>query len=359
MILELLKVGKYKGKEITSEMLDEIVKNFQGRVPVTPGHEFADYSPALAWVEKVWRDGSSLYGEINPTFLLHDLFELGLYGNWSVGIKHDPDKGYYLHHVALLGAMPPAIKDLQVVALNDDEAVEKFEFQEKPEYKSFFNKNLPIAPPDTEWDADAAKKRLVDRGGFELLRRCCLAVDVSEGDLPEALYRYKFPVCDIVDGKVQIVPKAVATAAAYLAGARGVRVSPELAKVVEPLVRELQEKIRKKKEGEQNMADQIQALEEELKKAKEEIARMKAEQKKAKMLALADAAQGRIPKEALDKLLRVVEALPVEQEIQLSDEESKDVLDVLIDVVRAIPLPTQEGMVVFKDEEDDKINWKL
>jgi len=358
VILEILRVGSYGGKNITPEILDQVVKNFKGRVPVTPGHELADHVPALGWVERVERKGDRLYAEISPNFLIKDLFELGLYGNWSCGLKLNDEGEYYLHHLALLGAVPPAIKDLAIVSLGDAVNVECYALADEPEWKSFFDFDWPIADLDTEWDADEAKKRIMEKGGPALLRRCCLAVDVSDGDEPEALYRYAFPVCDIVDGRVRIVPKAVATAQAYLHGARGVRVSEALARVVRPLVEKLQERIRKKREeeGEKEMSDRVAELEQKLAQAREQLARLQAERKEAKLKELARAAEGRIPKAAVDKLLVLADALNLETEVKLSDRTCS-ALDLLLEVVSAIPLQTREGAVIFKDEEE--IKWKL
>lgn len=357
MILELLRVGSYAGKAITPEILDQVVKNFRGRVPVTPGHDLADHMPALGWVERVWREGESLYGEVNPNFLIKDLFDLGLYGHWSCGLKLG-DEGYYLHHVALLGAVPPAIKDLAIVALGDFADVEQYALAEEPEWKSFFDFDWPVADLDTEWDAEEAKKRIVEKGGWELLRRCVLAVDVSDGNTPEAFYRYAFPVCDIVDGRVKIVPKAVATAQAYLHGARGVKVSPALAKVVAPLIERLQKRIQEKreKEGEKEMSERILDLEQKLAQAQEEIARLMAERKAAKVQELRYAAEGRIPQAVLDKLILLADALT--GEVKLSDGETKQAIDLLIEIVRSIPKPTREGAVTLLDKEEE-IKWKL
>jgi hypothetical protein len=127
--------------------------------------------------------------------------------------------------------------------------------------------NLPIAPPDTEWDADAAKRRILEKYGYRGLREFSLYYDESEGKekdeetgLVKNLNAYKFPVVDIIDGEPHIIPKAVATGLAFIAGARGARVPEDIARAVRPKLERLRERIQKEKEKAE-MAETLESQE--------------------------------------------------------------------------------------------------
>jgi len=127
MIIELARVGNHNGIELTKKELEEVVKNFKGEVPVVLGHTYADFMPAFGWVKRVWLEGDSLMGEVELSEDLKEAYELGLYKKWSVGLRPS-ENGYYLHHLAFLGAVPPRIKDLKVVNLSDNNKLIKLEF---------------------------------------------------------------------------------------------------------------------------------------------------------------------------------------------------------------------------------------
>jgi hypothetical protein len=83
--------------------------------------------------------------------------------------------------------------------------------------------NLPLADRDREWDGDAADKRVRVWAGAE--------------DEPNQKYRdvhvwydrekknnftaYKLLIADVVDGRIEAVPRAVMAAAAVMQGSRG------------------------------------------------------------------------------------------------------------------------------------------
>lgn len=83
--------------------------------------------------------------------------------------------------------------------------------------------DLPLAPRDREWDGAAAEKRVREWAGAE--------------DEPNAKYRdahlwydserkgnftaYKMLYADVVDGRLQAVPRGIMAAAGVLDGARG------------------------------------------------------------------------------------------------------------------------------------------
>lgn len=83
---------------------------------------------------------------------------------------------------------------------------------------------LPSASADHQWDGAGARDRLLVHAGGDLskpavqakYKKCFLAMD---GD-PAAKSSYKLPFCDVIDGKVHVVPKGLAAAKAALHGAR-------------------------------------------------------------------------------------------------------------------------------------------
>jgi len=90
-------------------------------------------------------------------------------------------------------------------------------------FKSMAANDLPLAPHDAAWDAQAATARVKAWSG---------ATDEPNAKYAEAFFgfdaayaddfaAYKLPYADIIDGKLMAVPRGVFAAAAALAGARG------------------------------------------------------------------------------------------------------------------------------------------
>lgn len=78
--------------------------------------------------------------------------------------------------------------------------------------------DLPLAEPETPWNSAAARARVrAWAGGDDLdaakYRKAFLWYDEAEPDL---LGSYKFPIADVVDGKLVAVPRAIFAAAARL-----------------------------------------------------------------------------------------------------------------------------------------------
>lgn len=118
----LAKVGNFGGQEVTEEYLAEISKNFTGNVPVVldlkghPKGEILNY-PKMGEVITVWLDNSILYGVLELQPVLAGAMDGGYYDSWSIGAKQNSSGEFYLHHLALLGEMPPAIKEVRETVL--------------------------------------------------------------------------------------------------------------------------------------------------------------------------------------------------------------------------------------------------
>lgn len=122
------------GKTVTKSMLGEIVKQFSNdsRPPITLGHPGpgADKVAALGRVDNPRTEPSrrvpgksELVVELHYTPELEVLEDQGKFEGFSAGIYPTQDgKGYYLHHVAALGQLPPAADTatLDLVELSSD-----------------------------------------------------------------------------------------------------------------------------------------------------------------------------------------------------------------------------------------------
>lgn len=349
--LELARTGLWGSTEsatpLTLQDLQEVVETFTPDVPVTLGHQLADWMPAFGWVREVWIgiNGDVLHGKVELSDTLADAYDNGLYRKWSIGIKRRPDGKMYLHHLAFLGSVPPKVKGLEAIIKASDVDDRWVNMADNElTIKSFAKTDWPIADPDTEWDAEKAKSRIMDKYGAETLAECCAAVILQDGEkYPQALSRYKFPFCDVVNGKVQIIPKAVSAGIAYLNGARGVEVDKKLAEVVRPVLdslRALIEKKKQKEKKEKEMADLEKILEEKEK----EIQRFHEMIREQKRKELFNAASGKLPKGQVPLLRALADSLPV-TELEFSDENGETkratAIDVLVEIFRAIPMPVE------------------
>jgi len=122
------------GKTVTKAMLGDIVKRWSGdgRPPITLGHpaQGADKVAALGRVDNPRTEPSrrvpgktELVVELHYTPELEKLEDEGKFEGFSAGIYPTVDgKGYYLHHVAALGQLPPAAETetRELVELSSD-----------------------------------------------------------------------------------------------------------------------------------------------------------------------------------------------------------------------------------------------
>ncbi|HOP33238.1 MAG TPA: hypothetical protein PKU94_07680 [Candidatus Hydrothermia bacterium] len=340
MHIELVRAGKFGDVEITEKDIEELAENFKGEVPVTIGHSLADYMPAVGWVKSVKKLNGSLVGEVELNDLVKEAYESGLYKKWSVGIRKTPDGEKYLHHLALLGAVPPKIKDLKA-----------FKSVEMSDFNESWTFDLAETPPpldslevvDADWDVTSARKRVFEKYGIEGLKAYCLYRDPEEDT--ENKTAYKFLVVDIIDGKPVIVAKALSSALAYLHGARGVNIPESVREKVEPKIKKLQKK------QEDKMSDEV------LKQKDEIIRKLQQEILSVKKQTLKDAITGKVPHAKHDLVYSLADSLSHEETIELSDEQGKrqiSAIDLLIEIFRSIPLPVRPGELDMADFPKDE-----
>lgn len=128
--LQIARTGTFgaDGRTITAQDLQEVLDTFDGRAPVSLGHYAArqDWMPSWGNVENLMLEGgqdgqATLVADICIKEVLWDAIRSGFYPGWSVSIPLKPDGRHYLHHLAFLGAMPPAIRDLKIIRSADGE----------------------------------------------------------------------------------------------------------------------------------------------------------------------------------------------------------------------------------------------
>ena len=135
MRIQLARAGTAdNGQTLTKKDIQDLVSTFR-ETPATIGHKLADHMPAMGWVKSLHpsSDYATLEGDVDLIAPMKDAFDAGLYKKWSIGARRKPDGSLYLHHLAFLGAAPPAFKDLQVVnmAEEDRKDIIAFEFTDE------------------------------------------------------------------------------------------------------------------------------------------------------------------------------------------------------------------------------------
>jgi len=119
--LELARVGKWglDGSEITKQDIADLAETFSGKRPVIVGHDVTDRAPKFGDVIDVWpsTDGNSIIGPVIFSEIGDKLYEGGYYNGWSISMpRRSKDGKRVLHHLAILGAVPPKIPGLEELA---------------------------------------------------------------------------------------------------------------------------------------------------------------------------------------------------------------------------------------------------
>jgi len=119
--LELARVGRWglDGSEITKQDIAELAETFAGKRPVIVGHDVTDRAPKFGDVLDCWSstDGKSIIGPVIFSDIGDKLYEGGYYDGWSISMpRRSQDGKRVLHHLAILGAVPPKIPGLEELA---------------------------------------------------------------------------------------------------------------------------------------------------------------------------------------------------------------------------------------------------
>jgi hypothetical protein len=104
---------------LTTEDLREAVETYGGAVPTSFGHQMAkeEWSQSFGLILTVelkeQDDGeqATLVGDVKMNELLSDAYDKGLYTGRSISLPARASDGtWFIHHLAILGAVPPKIK---------------------------------------------------------------------------------------------------------------------------------------------------------------------------------------------------------------------------------------------------------
>lgn len=147
------------------------------KAPLVLGHPDTG-APAYGWVESLETDGNNLYANVSTIDpLLKNAVAVGAYKNLSASFyledsPFNPKPGaLYLRHVGILGAEPPAIKDLEPLSFKET-ADDYLVFYEKENSMPEIEKNeaLTVEKNDsapTATPAETAAPAAVDFGEYE------------------------------------------------------------------------------------------------------------------------------------------------------------------------------------------------
>jgi hypothetical protein len=122
--LELFRIGDYGEKgNYTAADMQGIVDRYEktGETAIAIGHVVSDADPAYGWLQSLRFSGDRLYGtphEVSPE--LDELHAQKKYKHRSAAFSRDKDGQLYLHHLAVLGAVPPHVKGLKPAKFSSD-----------------------------------------------------------------------------------------------------------------------------------------------------------------------------------------------------------------------------------------------
>lgn len=110
-------------RKITDKMIDEIISNSSNvaRYPVALGHAaamgfFNDSLPAAGTLNNLRKDDEGcLIGDVSLQPEVDEAYKTGKYPGWSVGIYKTDKDGWLMDHLAMLGSVGAAFKDLQEI----------------------------------------------------------------------------------------------------------------------------------------------------------------------------------------------------------------------------------------------------
>lgn len=200
MKLELCKTGKYNDVVINENHLKEMTETFQGRVPVVIGHQRADHMPAFGWITGVELKDNKLLGDVELTELMRDAWDKGYYRNWSISARKDKETGKYrLRHLAMLGDVLPAIKDLQVVSLSDD-GDEKDEIT----FENHFEEDKTMdQEKDKKVDQKSPREQSIELSEFNLLKEKLASLEAENQRMKKQYREAKLSTLkSAIEGKI-------------------------------------------------------------------------------------------------------------------------------------------------------------
>lgn len=187
----------------------------------------ADGEPAAGWVENVRVQGSRLVADLKKVpAKVARLLRAGAWRRCSVVYEpsYTSASGQTYRNVitglGLLGAKLPAVSDLDdLVRLYEDDKATRRTYTyalDAPPGEA----TLPIAALERAWEPSAARARVLAWAGGDLAQEAVAAKYGQaflrrEGD-PASPDSYSFPVADVIDGALTLIPGALYAAAVTL-----------------------------------------------------------------------------------------------------------------------------------------------
>jgi len=171
--MELARTGSFgpDGAAVTLQNLQDVVDTFDGKCPVSLGHYMTkqDWWPSWGNVETIELvkdingiDGV-LHGDVSMQPVLAEAIDSGFYTGWSISIPaRASDNKRYLHHLAMLGSVPPKIRELKLLAsveAKPDNAIDPKGVGMDFSDQAFFNFSDFEKEGEKELDKDKGKEK--------------------------------------------------------------------------------------------------------------------------------------------------------------------------------------------------------
>jgi len=141
--------GKFPQGDLTEDIFDQLADTFnpsKHEPPVTLGHIRADQhndKPSMAWIAGVKRVGNTLFVKARQIWQKFDqMVQEGRFKKRSIGIRKNADGKFFLHHLAFLGSMTPAVEGLpDVYSMNFEDSDPESQVDNYPFDQGIYNQN--------------------------------------------------------------------------------------------------------------------------------------------------------------------------------------------------------------------------
>jgi len=348
MEIEVFKAGTWTDsngntRTWTEKDLEEIVSKYNTAVsngdheaPVVIGHP-KDNAPAYGWVESLEKRGQSIWAKIKPTVQeFVDWVRQGLYKKVSISLYPD----LLLRHIGFLGAVPPAVKGLQVPEFSEGEyseyimnfrkwTQEERERLAKGEIKGEFagpDQSFPIAGPD---DVEDAWRLAGHAENPDQIRRNIIKIAKKYGwvsALPETAHKWaKEHNIELMEVKM------------------------------EEKLKELETQLKEKEKALAEFAERDRAKEEEIARLKAEIAKIEKEKRQAEFNSFCEELikEGKLAPAMKPAVMDFMEILHSSGEYEFSEGEGKvkaKPVEKFRDFLKGLPKVIEYGEMATKDK---------
>jgi len=317
MWIEVFKAGKHTDahgitKDYSTKDLDAIVSKYDPKVheaPVCIGHP-KDNAPAYGWVESLKRTGDVLQAKLHqlaPEFV--EMVKAGRFKKRSISLY--PDSSF--RHLALLGAMPPAVKVLADISFTENDGSVCYEFSEFSDYRFSIISDLARKIREfiiNKFDIETADK-VVNDWDIEQLKQEPVKPDEISG-----FTENNFKEEEEMDNKIK----------------------------------EYEEQITAFKEQEKTRLSELESL-------KNEVSSLKAQSKKAEYESFCDELikDGKLTPSQKNQTLYFMEVMDNSGEMQFSEQEKKPYLSAFKEFLKSMPKQVEFSEIARKDNAGNKI----